>query len=97
MSAEAATPQRAATLANVYADEVVTLRRAAAAARLQVAINAMDRRIAQAGPDSDLANFLRKRREELVTLQAVQTGDVEVSQAAVPPLDPSSPRPRATG
>jgi capsular exopolysaccharide synthesis family protein len=97
VSAEAATPQRAATLANAYADEVVTLRRAAAAARLQVAINAMDRRIAQAGADSDLANFLRKRREELVTLQAVQTGDVEVSQSAVPPLDPSAPRPARNG
>jgi capsular exopolysaccharide synthesis family protein len=93
VSAEASSPQRAATLANVYADEVVSLRRAAAAARVQVALNAMDRRIAQAGPDSDLANFLRQRREELVTLQAVQTGDVEVSQQAVPPLDPSSPRP----
>ena len=53
----------------------------------------MDRRIAQAGNDTALVKFLRGRREELVTLQAVQTGDVEVSQAAVPPLDPSSPRP----
>ena len=71
----------------------MNLRRDAAEARVQVAINALDRRIAQAGSDAGLAKFLRGRREELVTLQAVQTGDVEVSQAAVPPLDPSSPRP----
>ena len=74
----------------------MNLRRDAAEARVQVAINALDRRIAQAGSDAGLAKFLRGRREELVTLQAVQTGDVEVSQAAVPPLDPARRVPCAT-
>lgn len=97
ITATGPTPQAATRLANVFAEEIVTFRREASKRRVQRGIDAVNRRIAAAGRESELAAGLRERRRELEVLKAVQTGDVEVAEKALPPLESSAPKPLRNG
>lgn len=87
--------ERAARIANAYASEFVEFRREAdrrqvveAQALIERQISALPTEVAGRG------NALRRRAEELGVLAALQTGNAELVQEAVPPDAPSSPRPK---
>jgi capsular exopolysaccharide synthesis family protein len=92
VTAEASSPGKAQRLANTYAAQVIAVQRDAAIARIQVGIDALDRRTEAAGPSSPVGKALAARRLELEVLQALQTGNVEIAARAVTPLHKSSPR-----
>jgi capsular exopolysaccharide synthesis family protein len=92
VTAEESSPAKAQRLANQYADQVVAVQRDAAIARVQVGIDALDKRIQDAGPSSTVGKALASRRLELEVFQALQTGNVEVAARAVTPLHKSKPR-----
>jgi capsular exopolysaccharide synthesis family protein len=93
VTASGRSPSDAARLANVFAEEIVTFRRDSAERRVQLGIEGINERIAAAGRESELAEGLRERRRELEVLKAVQTGDVEIAQEAIAPLERSAPLP----
>jgi capsular exopolysaccharide synthesis family protein len=97
ITARAPTPERAAVIANAFADEVVSFRRRADQAKVQRAIDALQSgsRGGRRARRSALASGVvpARRLEQLRALKAVQTGDVTVVQRAVPPRHRSSPRP----
>jgi capsular exopolysaccharide synthesis family protein len=92
VTAEASSPNGARRLADIYAGQVVAVQRDAAIARVQVGIDALSRRIADAGPTTAVGRALDSRRLELEVLQALQTGNVELASRAVTPLHQSSPK-----
>jgi Mrp family chromosome partitioning ATPase len=107
VTAEASTPAQAAALADAFAEEIVALRREAARADIQRAIDALEQTLAEqpaptpapgaaAGtptPETEAARTLRERISELQVLRALETGGVYVVEPATPPTSPSSPRP----
>jgi capsular exopolysaccharide synthesis family protein len=98
ITAHAGTRPEAVRIANVFASQVVALRREAAQAQVQSAIDSL-RTDAQTGaglaglPGVSLADQLAK----LETLKALQTGNVEVVQPATPPLRRAAPTPARNG
>jgi capsular exopolysaccharide synthesis family protein len=86
----------ATRIANTYAAEIVALRQRRAQDRVQRVIDAINARLA-AGPPADVASTLQARSEQLQVEKALQTGDVEVAELAVPPAAPSAPRPLLNG
>jgi Mrp family chromosome partitioning ATPase len=104
VTAEWSTPQRAATLANTFASEIVALRRDVAQADVQRAIDTLKKALAeQPEPTPDAAGTpaaepeatraLRERISELELLRSLETGGVSVVESATPPDSRSSPRP----
>jgi Mrp family chromosome partitioning ATPase/capsular polysaccharide biosynthesis protein len=100
VTAEAGSPTRAAAIANLFAAEIVALRRENARADIQRAIDAVKATLppAQAGtgtarPDSEATRAVQERLSQLTALRAVQTGNVQVVEAATPPEHRSSPKP----
>jgi capsular exopolysaccharide synthesis family protein len=96
ITATAGNPRRAATLANVYADEFVTFRRRSdsehiAAARTRLA--AETDRLARTGAGVQ-ARRLRRQQDQLATLQALVTGNVERLDEATPPDHAAAPNRR---
>jgi capsular exopolysaccharide synthesis family protein len=96
ITATAGAAARAAELANVYADEFVTFRRRSdsehiAAARTRLA--AETDRLARSGAGAQ-ARRLRRQQDELATLQALVTGNVERLDEATPPDHAAAPNRR---
>jgi capsular exopolysaccharide synthesis family protein len=93
VKARADTAEQAATLANLFAEEVVALRRERAQESIQRQIDAVTAQLAQLGNDPELADRLKRRQSDLAVAKALATGDVEIVDPAVPRADPASPRP----
>jgi capsular exopolysaccharide synthesis family protein len=93
VKAEGDTGRQAARRANVLAAEVVAMRRERAQDTIQRQIDALDAQLAQAGENEDLAARIEQRQRDLAVDMALATGDVEIADPAVPPVDPSSPKP----
>jgi capsular exopolysaccharide synthesis family protein len=91
--ARAGTPRRAAQLANVFAEEVVGMRRERAQQTVQRQIDAINGQITAAADNTKLVASLEQRRRELEVQKALATGDVEIADPATPPVRASSPRP----
>jgi polysaccharide biosynthesis transport protein len=95
VNATADDPQLAARLANVYAQSVVSSRRAAqrqlveqAASRVRTQL----RDLLRTSPSSPQVGQVKARLSQLNVLAALQTGDVQLSNAAKAPTAPSGPR-----
>jgi succinoglycan biosynthesis transport protein ExoP len=88
-------PRFAATLANTFASEYITLRRAADRAVIRQALNLVRRRLDDVSA-SDRPK-LQARADDLKILAALQNGKAEVAQQASVPSSPSSPRPVRNG
>lgn len=87
--------ERAAEIANTYVTEFIAFRRDAdrrQIAEAQRLIEAEIERLSEV--ESDRGASLRERSEELRVLSALQTGNAELVGEAVPPGQPSSPRPK---
>jgi polysaccharide biosynthesis transport protein len=87
---------QAARVANAFADEIVRSRRDAARAEVQRVIDVLERTIADreaAGVSAARLRPLRDRLTDLEVLRGLQTGDVQVVERALVPLQPASPRP----
>jgi polysaccharide biosynthesis transport protein len=100
VTAEARDPRIAARLANVFADEYVGFRRDADRAKVREAEQLVESQLANvSGPDRNgaQARSLRERAEQLRVLAALQTGNAELVQRALPPTSPSSPKPIRSG
>jgi Mrp family chromosome partitioning ATPase len=99
VTAEWTSPEEAADIANAFATQIVAVRREAAQADLQRAIDALGRQLsAQPEPAEGAAadpstTALRDRIAQLQTLKALETGGVSVVERATPPLGRSAPRP----
>jgi polysaccharide biosynthesis transport protein len=93
VKAEADTAQAAANRANVFAAEVVALRREREQEAIERQIEALDAQVAEVADNPEVADRLEQRRRVLTVDQAVATGDVELADPAVPPVEPASPRP----
>lgn len=91
--ARAGTPRRAAQLANVFAEEVVGIRRERAQQTVQRQIDALNAQITAAAANPRLVASLESRRRGLEVQKALATGDVEIADPATPPTRASSPRP----
>ena len=91
--ARAGTPRRAAQLANIFAEEVVGMRRERAQQTVQRQIDAINGQITAAADNTKLVASLEQRRRELEVQKALATGDVEIADPATPPIRASSPRP----
>jgi capsular exopolysaccharide synthesis family protein len=87
------TPAGAARMANVFADEVVLLRRENSQERVQRVIDAIDSQLSDPELPPDVAARLENRSNELEVAKRLRTGDVEIAEQATPPLDRSSPKP----
>lgn len=89
--------RRAATIANVYAQEYVSFRRRADRAQIRDARQLLQRQLAGIAGDEQggsRASALQQRAQDLQVLAALQTGNAELVQRATAPARPSSPRPR---
>jgi Mrp family chromosome partitioning ATPase len=103
VTAERGAPSTAALLANAFADEIVALRRETARADVRRAIDVLRakrrqsvraRRSKGGGESSrDEIRSLTTRVARLQLLKAVQTGNVHTVERAIPPREPSSPKP----
>jgi capsular exopolysaccharide synthesis family protein len=88
ITATAPSRGEAVRIANTFAEEVEAFRRRAAQDEVQRAIDALN--LSQASNSSSRG---AERLEQLRAIKAVEAGDVTVVQRAVPPREPSSPRP----
>jgi succinoglycan biosynthesis transport protein ExoP len=93
VTAHAGTAKEAARLANIFAEEVVNMRRDRAQLAVQRQIDVLDARIVEAAADPAAVGSLNQRRQKLAVDKALATGDVEIADPALPPLERSSPKP----
>jgi polysaccharide biosynthesis transport protein len=96
VTAEMRSPTSAAAVANAFAAEIVAIRREAARADIQRAISALEATVPAergTGPVSEAERAIQERLSQLRALKELQTGDVQVVEAATPPEHRSSPRP----
>ena len=97
IEASAATAAGAAQLANVFAAEVVAVRRETARDEVQRRIDSLDARLAEIDPkapaEAELTADLIERRKSLLVDKALVTGDVEVADGATPPRERAAPQP----
>jgi capsular exopolysaccharide synthesis family protein len=87
---------RAAQIANVFAQEFIAFRREADRAKISEALTLSRRELAampEETQDGSEARLLRQRINQLETLQALQTGNAELVQPARPPRSASYPTP----
>ena len=97
VSAQSDSPAQAARVANAFAGEIVALRREAARADVQRAIDAVAAALAARTasgrrPDAP-TRALQGRLADLEVVKALESGGVQLVDRATPPLHPSSPRP----
>jgi succinoglycan biosynthesis transport protein ExoP len=85
-------PRFAARLANAFAREYISRRRANERAKLRSALRSMQR--ARARLPAWRKPFFRDREDNLRVLLDVQTAGAEIASRAVTPAAPASPRPR---
>ena len=99
VTAEWDSPAQAAAIANAFATQIVAVRREAAQAEIQRAIEAFDKLLAAQPPPAEGApadpstTALRDRIAQLQALKALETGGVSVVERATPPRERSAPRP----
>lgn len=89
-------PAMAATIANAYVRQYIVFRQTSDQAQLTVAERTVQAQLTAIPPsqrNTSLAQGLQSRAYELKLLAALQTGNAEVVQTAVPPVSPSSPDP----
>lgn len=86
-------PREAARIGNAFADEIVALRREDAQRKIQRVIDAIEARLAGTAAEDALSTQLRSRAEQLRVMKGLETGEVEIAEQAVPPSEPSSPKP----
>jgi Mrp family chromosome partitioning ATPase len=92
VTAEAGSAEQAAAVANAFADEIAAFRRERAQADIQRAIDALRATLPTGSPTSG-SPVTRERLSQLEALKALQTGNVQVVEAATPPEQRSSPTP----
>jgi succinoglycan biosynthesis transport protein ExoP len=93
-------PDRAARLANVFANVFISFRRSGDRVKIRKAMQQISFQIKQLkkrNPGSTRIADLQKHFDELHILSALQTGNAELLESATPPSSPSSPRPRRNG
>jgi Mrp family chromosome partitioning ATPase len=102
VTAKASSPELAANLANAFATEITAVRRGAARADIQRALDALQSTAqptptptpgASAASGSDVTRATRDRIAQLEALKALETGGVRVVQNASPPEHRASPKP----
>jgi Mrp family chromosome partitioning ATPase len=96
VTAEWDSPTTAAAVANAFASEIVALRREAAQADIQRAINAVAARVPQdpkTPAETALADSLQAKIADLTALKESTSGNVSVVERATPPDSRSSPKP----
>jgi Mrp family chromosome partitioning ATPase len=96
VTAEWDSPTQAAAVANAFASEIVALRRSAAQADIQRAINAVAARIPptpKTPAETALADSLQAKIADLTALKEATSGNVSVVERATPPASRSSPKP----
>lgn len=89
-------PRAAAVLAQTFCDQFIAFRRAADRRAIDDAQRLLQARLAalkRQGNNHKLQDSLNLRSEQLSTLAALQTGNVELVQGAEVPTSRSSPRP----
>jgi polysaccharide biosynthesis transport protein len=89
-------PDFAARLANTFANEYVVFRRQADRAKVKEALNLAEDRFAAMTPEDQAGEegqSLQDSIQQLELLAALQTGNAEVVQRALPPSSPSAPKP----
>jgi polysaccharide biosynthesis transport protein len=93
ISATNESPQRAAEIANAYAQAYIEFRREAKQAPLKVGIAAIEQKIEElhAG-ESSKADALNEELNKLEIQEALQTGKASIVQKATPPGSPSKPK-----
>jgi len=91
--ASAGTPEAASLRANVFAEEVVRFRAERAQEGVQRVIDAIRGQLSSVPPRGSLARRLSERAEQLEVEKRLESGDVEIAEEAVPPLDPAAPKP----
>jgi succinoglycan biosynthesis transport protein ExoP len=95
ITATAASPRRAALLANTFAEEYISFRRAADRRKIDQTLAIITRQLAalspvdRAGPQGQ---ELRHQQRQLGLLRSLQTGNAELVQRAELPTSPSSPK-----
>jgi capsular exopolysaccharide synthesis family protein len=97
ITAEAGSARGAARTANAFAEEVVAVRRESSQARVQSVIDAIEAQLAGVEPGSAVDATLRARQQQLEVEKRLRTGDVDIVQEAIPPLERSSPKPLRNG
>ena len=93
ITAEGDSAEEAARAANIWAEEVAAVRRERSQEQVQRVIDAIDVQLAGVEPGSAVDAELRARKAQLEVEQRLRTGDVEIAQEAIPPLERSSPKP----
>jgi Mrp family chromosome partitioning ATPase len=96
VTAEWGSPAQAAAVANGFATEIAAFRRETAQADIQRAIDALRATLPASetrGATTEDTRVIRERLSQLEALKALQTGNVQVVEAARPPLHRSSPTP----
>ena len=88
ITAEGHRPAEAARLADALAAEVAAIQRENSQRKVQRVIDAIDAQLAGLVPGSPAANQLERRKQQLEVEKGLRTGDVEVAQHAIPPLEP---------
>lgn len=94
ISATTTSPQRSATIANIYANAYISFRRNADREQVQDAIELAEQRLAEISPEElegPQGQGLQSELDQLKLNQALQTGGAELVQRATPPSEPSSP------
>jgi capsular exopolysaccharide synthesis family protein len=95
VEATASDPRLAARMANVFAQEVVALRRRTDQGRVQQALREVRRELAGSGQRTGPGGTrLRQQEQRLQVLASVRTGNVEIVQRAQPDDTPVAPRPK---
>lgn len=97
VTAEAATPEEAARLANRYVRVFLESRTRDVQRGIEQALSGLEREFAGLSPDARTGaagKELEQRINTLRILSAVQSPNVEPIQSAQPPDEPASPRPR---
>ena len=95
ISARDQNPQQAAQIANTYARQFILLRQAADRAKLgqgEALLEQDYRRLSPAERAGPRGRGLQDQLDKLQTLASVQTGNAELTQEAVVPTTPSSPK-----
>src|SRR3954454_2188878 len=95
IAAEDPSPQRAAAIANAFADQYVSNRQQSARSTILQAADLAQRQLDQLTPDeraSAQGRGLAARARELQINAALQTGNVEIVGRAIVPDSPSSPK-----
>jgi capsular exopolysaccharide synthesis family protein len=97
VTVEDASPQRAALIANTFADEYIRFRQEADRRQVTQTIRLINRQLSSltsSQASGTEGQRLRERRDQLQIVASLQTGNAEVVERATPPTEPSSPQPK---